>query len=74
LYAGNVLGRYTFESGDRIAQIVFDFSHTVKGRAMLKLYWKLFRQGIPRKIPERPLASWPNIGRGDNGYGSTGKH
>ena len=75
LYASYNLERgYRFDPGDRIAQIVFGLSHTVKGWAMVKLQWKLFRQGIPMKIPERPLAAWPDIGRGANGYGSTGKH
>ncbi len=61
-----------YKAGDRIAQIVFDFSHTAKGLDMLALYWKLLWQGLPQVVPEIPLGMWPRTGRGAGGFGSTG--
>jgi deoxyuridine 5'-triphosphate nucleotidohydrolase len=62
---------FVFKEGDKVAQIVFDFSHTVSGLEMVKLYWDLFTKGIPKVIPEVPLELWPATDRGDNGFGST---
>jgi deoxyuridine 5'-triphosphate nucleotidohydrolase len=59
-------------AGDRVAQIVFDTSLTVKGWDWVKLQCALLRRSIPQVIPEVPLANWPNTDRGIGGCGSTG--
>jgi len=64
--------RVEFAAGDRVAQIVFDTSHTVSGWDFLKLYWDLFTKGIPQVIPEVPLCEWPATDRGNGGFNSTG--
>ena len=57
---------------DRIAQIVFDQSHTVTGWDWLRLQWALYSVGIPQVIPEMDLDYWPKTGRGDAGLGDSG--
>jgi len=61
-----------FEVGDRIAQIVFDESHTIRGIDWIKLKWNLFWKGLPQVVPEIPMRIWANTERGDGGLGSTG--
>lgn len=57
---------------DRIAQIVFDQSHTVSGWAWVKLQWALFTVGLPAVVPEVDISKWPRTERGSSGLGDSG--
>ena len=72
IYNNHPFDYFRFKAGDRIAQIVFDLSLTVKKYQTLKLLWKLFWSGIPQQIPEIALIDWPKTDRANNGFGSTG--
>lgn len=72
IYNNHLHEYFKFNSGDRVAQIVFDLSLTTKRLANLKLWWKLFWSGIPQQIPEIDISQWPKTDRADNGIGSTG--
>ena len=72
IYNNHSFEAFKFNKGDRIAQIVFDLSLTTKRLQTLKLWWKLFWQGIPQQIPELDISKWPKTDRANNGYGSTG--
>ena len=74
IYNMNLATWQSFKAGDRVAQVVFDFSHTVAGWDFISLYWNLFRKGLPQVVPEVPVNEWPsaNEDRGEGGLNSTG--